>query len=56
MREYILKQEVVVAQTPKWNFKANTAGNAISEGQGQFFLPDLSQKWQKTQLFSIILL
>ena len=32
MREYILKQEAVVAQTPKWNFKANTAGNAIFEG------------------------
>ena len=27
-REYILKQEVVVVQTPEWKFKANIARNA----------------------------
>ena len=28
MWEYILKQEVVVAQTPEWKFKPNIARNA----------------------------
>ena len=31
--EYILKQEVVVAQTPEWKFKANIARNAIFQGR-----------------------
>ena len=30
--EYILKQEIVVAQTPEWKFKANIAGNTTFEG------------------------
>ena len=31
--EYILKQEVVVVQTPEWKFKANIAINATSGGR-----------------------
>ena len=31
--EYMLKQEVVVAQTPGWKFKANIARNAIFQGR-----------------------
>ena len=31
--EYILKQKVVVVQTPEWKFNANIAGNAIFEGR-----------------------
>ena len=30
--EYILKQEVVVVQTPEWKFKANIARNATFQG------------------------
>ena len=37
-REYILKQEVVVVQTPEWKFKANIARNATFQGrQDQIF-------------------
>ena len=32
-REYILKQEVVVVQTPEWKFKANIARNATFQGR-----------------------
>ena len=32
-RKYILKQEVVVVQTPEWKFKANTARNATFQGR-----------------------
>ena len=31
-REYILKQEVVVLQTPEWKFNADIARNAIFKG------------------------
>ena len=31
-KEYILKQEVVVVQTPEWKFKANIARNATFQG------------------------
>ena len=31
-REYILKLEVVVVQTPEWKFKANIARNATFQG------------------------
>ena len=31
--EYILKQEVVVVQTPEWKFKANIARNATFQGR-----------------------
>ena len=31
-QEYLLKLKVVVAQTPKWKFKANIARNATFEG------------------------
>ena len=31
-REYILKQEVVVVQTPEWKCKANIVRNATFEG------------------------
>ena len=31
-REYLLKQKIVVAQTPEWKFKANIARNATFEG------------------------
>ena len=37
----LLKQKVVVVQTPEWKFKANVAKNAK-------FLCDFGQKWQKT--------
>ena len=30
--EYLLKQKVVVVQTPEWKFKANLARNIIFEG------------------------
>ena len=30
--EYILKQEVVVVQTPEWKLKANIARNATFQG------------------------
>ena len=30
--EYILKQEVVVVQTPEWKFKVGIARNATFEG------------------------
>ena len=30
--EYILKQEVVVIQTPEWKFKANIARNVMFQG------------------------
>ena len=37
-REYILKQEIVVAQTPEWKVKVNIARNTRFEGrQGQIF-------------------
>ena len=32
-REYIVKQEVVVAQTHEWKFKANIDRNAIFQGR-----------------------
>ena len=36
--EYILKQEVVVIETPEWKFNANIDRNAIFEGcYGQIF-------------------
>ena len=31
MGEYLLKQNVVVVQTPKWEFKANVTRNATFE-------------------------
>ena len=31
-REYILKLELVVVQTPEWKFKANIARNATFQG------------------------
>ena len=31
-REYILKLEVVVVQTPEWKFKANIARNTTFQG------------------------
>ena len=42
MWEYILKQEVVVVQTPKWKFKPNIARNATF---------DICPYWQKTDYF-----
>ena len=53
--EYILKQEVVVVQTPEWKFKANIARNVtymphVKDVRAKF-LPDLGQKWQKTDYF-----
>ena len=42
--EYLLKQKVVVVQTPEWKFKANIAKNTT-------FLHNLHQKWQKTEYF-----
>ena len=32
-REYILKQEVMVVQTPEWKFKANIAKNTTFQGR-----------------------
>ena len=43
-REYILKQEVVVVQTPEWKFKANIARNATFEG---CLGPNFCQIWVK---------
>ena len=39
--EYLLKQKVVVVKSPEWKFMAIIARKAK-------FLPDLGQKWQKT--------
>ena len=39
-REYLLKQKIVVAQTPEWKFKANIARNVTFEGcLGPYFCP-----------------
>ena len=43
--EYILKQEVVVVQTPEWKFKAHFKDVRMK------FLPELGQKQPKTDYF-----
>ena len=40
-REYILKQDVVVVQTPEWKLKANIARHAIFQDVRIKFLPEL---------------
>ena len=42
--EYLLKQKVVVAQTPEWKFKTNIARNATSEG---YLGPNYNLIWVK---------
>ena len=49
--EYLLKQKVVVVQTPEWKFKANIARNTTLRDPGTKFFPDLGEKWQKTDYF-----
>ena len=42
----------MVVQPSEWKFKANIARNATFEGRYRAkFLPDLGQKWQKTDYF-----
>ena len=45
---YLLKEKVVIVQTPGWKCKVNISRNATFEGcQGQMFV----KKWQKTDYF-----
>ena len=39
--EYLLKEKVVVVQTPEWIFKANIARIIL----GPDFFPSLGQRW-----------
>ena len=52
--EYFLQQKVVVLHTLEWKFKANIDRNATCQlhlGRGGGFLPNLGQKWLKTDYF-----
>ena len=42
--EYLLKQKVVVVQTPEWKFKANMLH--VKDVRAKFF-SDFGQQWQK---------
>ena len=51
-REYLLKQKIVVAQTPEWKFKANIARNATFEGcLGPNFCPIWDKNGKKLIIF-----
>ena len=52
--EYILKQEVVLVQTPEWIFKANIARNATFQGRlllGSNFCPNWVKNSQELIIF-----
>ena len=52
--EYLLKQKVVVVQTPEWKFKANIARNTTFEGLWGKIFPRFGWKMAKNWLFSRI--
>ena len=45
--EYLLKQKVVLAKPPEWNFFAIIARNGKFKDVRAKFVPNLGQKWQK---------
>ena len=45
---FSLKQEAVVVKPPEWKFMAIIARNTKFRDVRANFLPDLGQKWQKT--------
>ena len=49
--KYILKQEVVVVQTPEWKFKANILEMPHFKDVGIKFLPKVGQKQPKADYF-----